>query len=194
MKPQKPLEFEEIAEYLEQPEAPGNADIRRRLLESEVSRRRTDLTTRVQTLLREDPQSVVSQTGDDSSLTAELRTELEALRTGQLDDKQSARLRRRLHDDPSLLREALHYTFTQNATGRVDDSGQPWRTWVAQAFAWRVPVWAAAGATALLVLGPQAGFSLADELQLPAYFVIREKQGFSERYTDAFAEFLVDQS
>ncbi|MDH3714647.1 MAG: FAD:protein FMN transferase [Gammaproteobacteria bacterium] len=49
-------------------------------------------------------------------------------------------------------------------------------------------------ATALLVLGPQAGFSLADKLQLPAYFVIREKQGFSERYTDAFTKYLVDQS
>ena len=49
-------------------------------------------------------------------------------------------------------------------------------------------------ATALLVLGPQAGFSLADRLKLPAYFVIREQQGFSERYTGAFAQYLVDQS
>jgi thiamine biosynthesis lipoprotein len=49
-------------------------------------------------------------------------------------------------------------------------------------------------ATALLVLGPQAGFSLADKLQLPAYFVFREKQGFRERYTGAFAKYLVDQS
>ena len=49
-------------------------------------------------------------------------------------------------------------------------------------------------ATALLVLGPQAGYSLADELQLPAYFVIREQQGFSERYTQAFAKYLADQS
>jgi thiamine biosynthesis lipoprotein len=49
-------------------------------------------------------------------------------------------------------------------------------------------------ATALLVLGPQEGFSLADKLQLPAYFVIREKQGFSERYTSEFAKYLVDQS
>jgi len=49
-------------------------------------------------------------------------------------------------------------------------------------------------ATALLVLGPRAGFSLADELQVPAYFVIREQQGFSERYTQAFAKYLADQS
>lgn len=49
-------------------------------------------------------------------------------------------------------------------------------------------------ATALLVLGPQAGYSLADRLQLPAYFVIREEQGFTERYTKAFEKYLVEQS
>ncbi len=49
-------------------------------------------------------------------------------------------------------------------------------------------------ATALLVLGPQAGFTLADRLQLPAYFIIRDDQGFSERYTQAFERYLVDQS
>lgn len=49
-------------------------------------------------------------------------------------------------------------------------------------------------ATALLVLGPQAGFALADRLQVPAYFVIRENQGFSELYTSEFEKYLVDQS
>ncbi len=48
-------------------------------------------------------------------------------------------------------------------------------------------------ATALLVLGPEQGFALATRLGLPAYFVVRDAQGFSERYTAAFADFLADE-
>ena len=47
-------------------------------------------------------------------------------------------------------------------------------------------------ATALLVLGPEDGFALANELALPAYFVIRDAQGFSERFTDVFAPYLAE--
>lgn len=42
-------------------------------------------------------------------------------------------------------------------------------------------------ATAFLVLGPKAGFVLAESLKTPALFIIRTPEGYSERQTSAFA-------
>lgn len=42
-------------------------------------------------------------------------------------------------------------------------------------------------ATALTVLGPEAGLALANEQGLPALFIVRTATGFEERYTDAFS-------
>ena len=48
-------------------------------------------------------------------------------------------------------------------------------------------MWADAWATALNVLGPEAGYALAEERALAAYFIIREKDGtFGSRETPAF--------
>lgn len=44
-----------------------------------------------------------------------------------------------------------------------------------------------AWATALLVLGEKAGFNLAEQQSLAAYFVYREGDGYSHRHTEAFA-------
>lgn len=45
-------------------------------------------------------------------------------------------------------------------------------------------------ATALNVLGPEAGMALARQQRLAALFIERTAQGFSERYTDGFADAL----
>jgi len=45
-------------------------------------------------------------------------------------------------------------------------------------------------ATAFLVLGPQAGFTLAESLGTPVLFIIRTPEGYSERQTSAFADHL----
>ena len=48
-------------------------------------------------------------------------------------------------------------------------------------------MWADAWATALNVLGPEAGYALAEERGLAAYFIIREKEGtFRSRETPLF--------
>lgn len=44
-------------------------------------------------------------------------------------------------------------------------------------------MWADGYATALNVLGPTAGFALAERMGLAALFIIREESGFDERYT-----------
>jgi len=46
-------------------------------------------------------------------------------------------------------------------------------------------------ATALLVLGPDAGYELAERLNIPAYFLVREGDSFTERMSPAFT-MLVD--
>ncbi len=53
-------------------------------------------------------------------------------------------------------------------------------------------MWADGLATALNVLGPQAGFALAEEQELAALFLIRRASGFEERYTSAMLNFLDD--
>ena len=43
-------------------------------------------------------------------------------------------------------------------------------------------------ATALLVLGPDAGYELAERLNIPAYFLVRDGNSFHERISTTFAE------
>jgi len=45
-------------------------------------------------------------------------------------------------------------------------------------------------ATAFLVLGPQAGFDLAESLRIPALFIVRTPEGYSELQTSAFVDHL----
>jgi len=45
-------------------------------------------------------------------------------------------------------------------------------------------------ATAFLVLGPQAGFDLAESLRTPALFIVRTPEGYSELQTSALADHL----
>ncbi|MCB2264183.1 MAG: FAD:protein FMN transferase [Candidatus Thiosymbion ectosymbiont of Robbea hypermnestra] len=45
-------------------------------------------------------------------------------------------------------------------------------------------------ATAFLVLGPRAGFTLAESLDTPALFIVRTPEGYSERQTSALADHL----
>ncbi|MCG8383325.1 MAG: FAD:protein FMN transferase [Gammaproteobacteria bacterium] len=47
-------------------------------------------------------------------------------------------------------------------------------------------------ATALLILGHQAGLALAREEQIPAFFVLKTKEGFQAHYTKLFSPFLVN--
>jgi thiamine biosynthesis lipoprotein len=47
-------------------------------------------------------------------------------------------------------------------------------------------------ATALLVLGPQAGLRLAEREGLAALFIVRGSEGFTERRTDAFRRYVDD--
>jgi thiamine biosynthesis lipoprotein len=51
-------------------------------------------------------------------------------------------------------------------------------------------MWADGLATALNVLGPEEGFSLAEQRALAAFFLIRHPNGFEERYTLAMLRFL----
>jgi thiamine biosynthesis lipoprotein len=46
--------------------------------------------------------------------------------------------------------------------------------------------WADAMATALLVLGPEAGPALAETLDVAGYFLVRESSGFEELATSRF--------
>ncbi len=50
-----------------------------------------------------------------------------------------------------------------------------------------------ATATALMVAGPDAGFQLASEHHLAAFFVLVKPEGFQERYTPEFEPFLVSE-
>jgi len=45
-------------------------------------------------------------------------------------------------------------------------------------------------ATAFLVLGPQAGFNLAESLQTPALFIIRTPEGYAKLQTSVFVDYL----
>lgn len=47
-------------------------------------------------------------------------------------------------------------------------------------------------ATALHVLGPDRGYDLAYRLKLAAFFIVREEEGFSVKYTPEFERYLVD--
>lgn len=47
-------------------------------------------------------------------------------------------------------------------------------------------------ATALNVLGPDDGYALAEELELAAYFIIRDGEQFTIKYTPQFQPYLVD--
>lgn len=51
-------------------------------------------------------------------------------------------------------------------------------------------MWADGLATALNVLGPEEGFTLAEQRQLAAFFLIRRPNGFEERYTSAMRKYL----
>jgi thiamine biosynthesis lipoprotein len=51
-------------------------------------------------------------------------------------------------------------------------------------------MWADGWATALNVLGPEAGFELAATENLAAYFLIRRADGFEERYTPSMQNYL----
>lgn len=46
-------------------------------------------------------------------------------------------------------------------------------------------------ATALLVMGPEAGLELAQRLAIPAYFVIKGEAGFETAYSDAFKPLMI---
>jgi len=46
-------------------------------------------------------------------------------------------------------------------------------------------------ATAINVLGPEKGFELASKLNMAAYFIIREKDEFSVKYTPEFEQYMV---
>lgn len=153
MKQQDPLDFEEVAEYLEQPEAVAHAGFRRRLLESRLSRRRVDLAWRVRNTLRGDPQCVMHEGLGESALTPALRRELELLAAGQLDSERRAGLHERLQADPDLLREALHFSLAERGTPGPAAALQrrPGR-WLERMFTWRVPAWAAAATAVVLVL------------------------------------------
>lgn len=52
-------------------------------------------------------------------------------------------------------------------------------------------MWADGYATALNVLGPTAGFALAERIGLAALFIIREESGFDERYTEPMSNALI---
>jgi thiamine biosynthesis lipoprotein len=45
-------------------------------------------------------------------------------------------------------------------------------------------------ATALMILGPEAGFQLAERENLAAFFLVKQGKGFDERSTTAFQEYL----
>ena len=53
-------------------------------------------------------------------------------------------------------------------------------------------MWADGWATALNVLGPDAGLRLAREQKLAALFIVRGEDGFQERYTEAFGALLTE--
>jgi len=56
-------------------------------------------------------------------------------------------------------------------------------------------MWADAWATALNVLGPEAGYALANRRGLAAYFIVRTAPGeFSGRPSEAFAPLLEDKA
>lgn len=46
-------------------------------------------------------------------------------------------------------------------------------------------------ATALMVLGPEAGLALAERAVIAAYFIVREGEGLAERHSRAFSGYLV---
>ena len=52
-------------------------------------------------------------------------------------------------------------------------------------------VWADAYATAILVLGPEAGMAFADQRGLAALLIVRQASGFVERYTAPMQQYLV---
>jgi len=47
-----------------------------------------------------------------------------------------------------------------------------------------------AWATALMVLGEKEGFKLAQQENIAAFFVYRDRDSFSTRYTEAFQQYL----
>jgi thiamine biosynthesis lipoprotein len=53
-------------------------------------------------------------------------------------------------------------------------------------------MWADGYATALDVLGPEAGFELAERLELPALFIVRQDGAFQARYTPALESALIE--
>ena len=44
--------------------------------------------------------------------------------------------------------------------------------------------------TGLNVLGPEAGFALAEKMNIPVFMIVKTDKGFEERYTKAFEPFL----
>jgi len=54
-------------------------------------------------------------------------------------------------------------------------------------------MWADGYATALNVLGPTAGFALAERMGLAALFIIREESGFDERYTAPMSKMFISE-
>jgi len=54
-------------------------------------------------------------------------------------------------------------------------------------------MWADGYATAIDVLGPEAGLALADDLGLPVLLVVRTPDGFEERYNRLLSDYLVVQ-
>jgi thiamine biosynthesis lipoprotein len=45
--------------------------------------------------------------------------------------------------------------------------------------------------TALMVLGPEAGFELAERERIAAFFIARNAKGFAELVTRGFAPYLI---
>ncbi len=82
--------------------------------------------------------------------------------------------------------ERVSHTIDPN-TGRPIDHSLASVTVITKSGAY-----ADAYATALNVLGPEKGLALANELDLAAYFIIRDKDAFRVEYTDQFKLYMVD--
>ena len=85
--------------------------------------------------------------------------------------------------------DGVRYSHTLDPrTGRPITHGLASVTVIDPASAARADAWA----TALNVLGPEAGLALAEERELAAYFLVRTAEGFEIQSSTAFAPYLPD--
>ena len=84
-------------------------------------------------------------------------------------------------------------TGTVTAAGIYDKAGNPWA--YSAGFAAQVAevkVVADALATAIDVMGPDAGFAMAERENLAVYLVVKTTEGFETRVSTAFQNYLKD--